>query len=381
MSRWVAMSRWALLPLLSLATLSLATGCVSIGLGEAVVIDEAALDSQRVEVVSKRVHVDVEQDDTRLTVTADRECDIEERARVRRTVERERINNSPAITWQLAIYGSILAGIGTGITVDAQLNVEDSETDGQNYNPLGPRAATAIGVGFLAAGSPLLVIALIDGVRSTGTVDEISETQLPGRVVAKAPTCSERTPAVSAEVLGRTHAGTEIRLGMTDAQGVLEVDLADVVSEQIIASERAMSLALFIEKQHIGMADLKPVAAVHREAYADREEKAWGSVDADACAAGSGAECQALEKFLADYPQSPHAPEARAALAKGKAVIASREMNARREKEKEAAAAAAAAEAKRKKEEAAKVCRQKCSTGCNGNASCVQACVQAKCQL
>ncbi len=357
-----------------------ASGCVTIGFGAPVVVDERPLAESQKVVPTNLGSVDVKQEDTALTVTAERVCDVERRVRVRQTVERERLNLSPAITWQLAIYGLILAGVGTGITVDARLNVEESELDGQGYNPFGPDVATAVGVAFLAASTPLLAIAMIDGIRATGSATEVVETERSGGFAERSTPCETRVPMARSTVTGRTEKGTPVNLGDTDFRGVLTVELADSVSEDITLREGAKRLALFLGRQPIGSADLVPVASVHREARRVREDKEWSAVNAAACEAGSANDCLAVEAFLKKHPDGQHAPEARVALKKGHAAMKHKEAEAKRREQEQAAAAAKAAEEKRKKAEAAQVCRQKCSSGCNGNPQCVNACVAAKCQ-
>lgn len=370
------MKRWLVVLLL------LCTGCVKIGLGEGVVVAEEPLDNKRVQVLSKRVRVSVDQDDTMLTITAERVCDLEERARIQVVTERERVNLQPGVTWQLGIYGAILAGIGTGVVVDAQLNVEDNELDGQNYNPLGPTGATVIGAAFLTAASPMLVIALVDGIRATGTEDEVEETYASRGVIEKNTTCLKRVPVASAKIIGKTRSGTQLMLGHTDAEGTLEIELAEAVPEKVTLDEGALSLALFLDKDEnrFGMADLKPVAAVHHKAKQSRENKEWESIDVEACAKGSATECHALESYLERNPHSPHAPKARAALQKGNAKIAAQKAAEKQRREREAAAAAAAAEERRRQQERARACRSRCASGCNGNQQCVNACVAAKCR-
>lgn len=368
------MKRWLCLLLL------LCTSCVRIGLGEGVVIAEEPLENKRAQILSKRVRVTVDQDDTTITIVAERVCDVEERARIQTTTERERVNLQPGVTWQLGIYGAILAGVGTGVIVDAQLNVEESELDGQGYNPIGPTGATAIGAAFLAAASPMLIIALVDGIRATGTEDEVSEVYQSKGVIEKNTTCLKRVPVASAKIVGETRKGTKLMLGQTDAEGVLEVELAEAVPEKVTIGEGALSLALFLGKHRFGMADLKPVVAMHHMAKRDREDKEWESLDVAACEKGSATECHAIEEFLKRNPHSPHAPAGRAALQKGNAVIASRQAADKQKRDRDAAAAAAAAEERRRQAERARACRARCASGCSGNQQCVNACVAAKCR-
>lgn len=358
----------------------LATGCVSIGLGEPVVVEEQPLDNKRVVVRTNLASVDVDQEDTTLTITAERVCDIEQKVRVKQTLERERINLSPGVTWQLAIYGTILAGIGTGVTVDARLNVEDSDPNGQAYNSIGPDGATAIGAAFLAAGTPLLVIAIVDAIRATGSENEITHTERSAGFVERSTKCETRVPMARTNVMGRTNAGTAVHLGDTDAGGVLAIDLADVVSEDITLREGAKRLALFMGRQPIGSADLKPVASVHREAARVREDQEWAALDVTACEEGSVPDCQAVEAFLKKHPDGQHAPRARIALKTGRDAMKQREAEARRQRQESAKAAAKAAEEQRKKAEAAKVCQTKCASGCKGNQQCTNACVSAQCR-
>lgn len=359
--------------------LVLTTGCVSIGLGEAVVVEERPLDNRRVVVPTQLASVDVDQEDTTLTITAERVCDIEQKVRVQQTLERERVNLSPGVTWQLAIYGAILAGVGTGVTIDARLNVADSDPEARSYNSIGPDAATAIGAAFLAAGTPLLVIAVVDAIRATGSESEIAHTERSAGFIERSTRCETRVPMARSNVMGRTNAGTPINLGDTDARGVLAIDLADVVSEDVTLREGAKRLALFMGRQPIGSADLKPVASVHREAARVREDQEWAALDVTACEEGSQPDCQAVEAFLQKHPDGQHAPRARIALKTGRDAMKQREAEARQKQQASAAAAAKAAEEQRKKAEAARVCRQKCASGCKSNQQCTSACVAAQC--
>lgn len=298
--------RWA--PLLGLLALG-GTGCVKVGLGEPHVVSKRTVSS---EIITTRrdgdVSIRAKQDGVTVTVHATRPC-LATRTKyftVEREIDRERHNEAPGTDWYLVLGGLASAGLGGYlIAKPSALNSNSVDATGAATNSDNSSVAIGLGVSLVALGGILLGVGVVDAARASGSDTRTESTREVGPVLDADAACGTRPFAGAAiEASGR---GQSVRtLGKTGADGTLELNLEDVVSEADARGQR--SLELVYGGESFATLDLQPVL----ETY---EARAWASARAASCASSpADATCIPVEEYLKGYPDGRHAIEARDAM-------------------------------------------------------------------
>ena len=292
------------LPLLALA----AGGCASVRSKPPQFTDEPLRDTREEVVRPGEAHATITQDGTTVAIVASHACDVWDRPVVTRTTRTESYNRTPAVDWVFLAGGVAIAGVGTYTVIDAR-NVYATSTNSRTYNPLGSTGATAIGIGTIALGASLLVIPLVDVIRANRVTVDRQEVTTTGTIAQPNVVCKD-SPLSTASVEGAI-GDKRFPLGSTDATGKLHLDLDTVLDPAWVAPHPPTRMQLVVADATVGDLDLAPL-------YSSREQLAWNKSDIQRCAAPTTAQaCDPARRFIADYPDGPHASEARAALDKG----------------------------------------------------------------
>ena len=232
----------------------------------------------------------------RIVVRRNRPC-IETRYDVvEQTAFHERRDARRLILWEW-LGGAVLAGGGA-----AALAVAPSLSDAPGISPETGEETVSdrttlniIGIAALVAAVPTLAIAITDSVRARDRREVLPRTQVE-RERRQVP-CGADEP-IAGRTVGARHAGLSVSLGNTNAEGVLEVDLAELLSsEVVIGPPQVTSVRLFIAENEVGTLDLRPYLQV----LAERE---WG-------AASEANTIESLENFARRFPTASRADEAR----------------------------------------------------------------------
>jgi hypothetical protein len=263
----------------------LSAGCATIGL-EAPVTHDQRLKSFHIEVpLEGEAVVEVEQVGTDVVLDAKKTCRVEDRRSVRRTTTQERTNAAPGVDWVYGIAGGVATGLGTGVIVDAQLNVAPTQQISQSYNPIGPTNATLIGVALAAAGVGMLVVPIVDATRASGSEEKVDVLDLKGEVIEARKPCFKGA-LESKVVTGRfmiarrtkyehVDEPKSVDLGTTNGDGQLEIDLTDAATDAD-PSANASDMTLLIDGVEVGKVDLTPL-------FHKWEAAAWEGLDRQRC--------------------------------------------------------------------------------------------------
>jgi hypothetical protein len=290
--------------------LAVAPGCTyqyPIRLGPPVISDEPVRADQTE--IPRTWEARVEGDDeggTEYTINVfPKTCDLEERRVVSRTTTRERVNPAKAGDWAWAVIGIGAVGAGVGVTVDAQTKVAPNDMHSRTYNPIGPTAATAIGVGAIVAGAAVLLIPIVDGARVAGSEETTVEETLPGEVVGKGKPCKQRSSfgkALSVRAWGQMYP-----LGKTEPDGSLKVDLDEALPKD--AAGPPEHGVLSVNGDEVGTIDLAGLAHI-------RDQRAWTAAGSAACSAPTkSTSCDGVKGYLRVLPNGKFARVARERLA------------------------------------------------------------------
>jgi hypothetical protein len=246
---------------------------------------------------------------TNLDLTAVHYCDLVEHPVVYRTVTTEHENASAWKDWSIGGAGIALVGGGAYTVIDAR-NVASKSTASKNYNPVGSGGATAIGIAEIAVGVGLGAVAIYDVIRANRIDVETKKAQLDTRTIKERIVCSS-APLAYAPVVGEIgeHA---YNLGATDDAGKLRVDL-DPVMREVLAKDAHLKVK--VATVDVGDLDLSPVYLAH-------EKRGWTNSLANECRnPSSESSCRTLAMFSTEYPDGPHAGEARTILEQSKPAI------------------------------------------------------------
>lgn len=183
----------------------------------------------------------------------------------------------------LELVGSIAALIGGPILLASADNADQR---------LGAAAVTGTGALFLAGFIWTWVVAGDPGEQVILRTDRER-----GRTSGE---CDLR-PAAQVAVTGRIR-GTRIAIGTTGADGVLRVDLAELVTPELLASLAEADRLVLAAESGMRLGDLAAAPLVARE-----EGRAWTE-------AAQAATREAYEAYLARFPRGAHAEDARRAL-------------------------------------------------------------------
>ena len=347
-------------------------------------------------------------DGSMLTIKVARECsndDIEFQT-VETTTKRERTNQSPTADWTAGIAGVAMLGLGamflatpSTFVTSGSGNASGSGTGATGTSSPGTSKGDWIGLGVLlvGAGAALGVIPVVDGVRASGSTREISTAVVTGATVSHASCGTE--PYAKASVSGSLGASKR-PYGVTDADGVLQVNLWEQVSaETITGPNAALTLQLVIDGKRAGQVNIHSLPGSFEETAWQQLVEAVGDGGATGCAKdvvsvpepGPGIEpgalwdlpsCAPLERFVRLYGAGTHGADATDLLKK---------LRAKREAARRASMAAAArvragaaqqAAGRAAAEKQAKehgVCVARCKSECNGDSGCVTTCMKQHC--
>ncbi len=249
---------------------------------------------------------EVEQEGTRLTITVSRACNIRQGRLVDRTTRVESYNQMPALDWLLVGAGAVSIGTGGILLADAR-NTYPDDRQSRTYNATGPATEKLYGYTMIGAGILAGTVAIVDAIRASGSTETRERTNVPGEIERWGVAC-RNTLLVNQEIVG-VAAGQSFALGKTDASGELELDLAQVVPASIVIPGSGARLEIRIQGNVSGQVGLRPL-------YLQREQAAFREAAVAACANPIKADaCEGVKKFILNYPDGPHAKEARAALA------------------------------------------------------------------
>ncbi|MBI5488136.1 MAG: hypothetical protein HY905_12455 [Deltaproteobacteria bacterium] len=223
------------------------------------------------------------------------------------TMERVRHNVREMDDWDFfgwfeVGFGGLATGAGAAVVgvAPSLSNEHDVDPDTGKEDPLSDQeTAYVLGSLALAAGVPVLVMAVVDSFRTVDTDDE-----LPSRedLVDHRTYACDVAPIADVAVLGRVGA-VQIELGVTDAEGHLSVDLEPLLPAHVVAAaEASPPLQVVVGAAVVGEVDLSPyVAFLENAAWAEAQTR--GSVEG-------------WQAFLAVFSNSSGAMEARAEIAR-----------------------------------------------------------------
>ena len=167
-----------------------------------------------------------------------------------------------------------------------------------------------IGIFAAAAGAAMLTVAIVDSVRASGSTERTEYVTDPPSSTVPCP-----GPYANATVGIRFRDDTEVgraAVGKTNALGTLDVDL-DVALESSIIPDPNTAITVLVNSTKVGEFDSAPL-------YKKREERAWSSLNPEACLNPSTVQdCVPFEEFLAKFGDGSYATQAREVLARGKA--------------------------------------------------------------
>lgn len=159
-------------------------------------------------------------------VEVSRNCVARTYDRVETTERSTTINTQGALDWTLGISGVALLGVA-GVTYADSPKVYPKDTSSRTYNEVGPEGERGIAVVTALTGGALLGIAVVDVIRAQGTEEGAPTLSWrKGAVSGKCPSI----PVDGAQIVGTLarRDGSPIALGRTNADGTLEVNLANI---------------------------------------------------------------------------------------------------------------------------------------------------------
>lgn len=219
-----------------------------------------------------------------------------EQLQIHSTIVREA--DSGTLTWEwigaaVGLAASAAAfGIGANASSEKQRDSQTGEESPseQTYYYIAGGAAGALGVG-------LLTYAIVDTVLARD--EKLPVVPRTRRTGTGSQPCGTR-PAADAAVTLETATGDAVPVGRTDANGQLKVDIAAMFPPARLQGESPAELAaLVVDGEFAGTVPLVELREL-------REREAWEAVEPTP---------SSLRAFLAAWPLSPHAPEARTSLA------------------------------------------------------------------
>jgi hypothetical protein len=348
-------------------------GCASIGLRDPPEVHDAIVNKSTQLQPQEGVHADVQQDGTVLKVHLVTSCASVETTTIDRTTTRPRYNASPGRDIAWGVLAAAMVGAGVALTVDAE-SVASDDKHSRTYNSYGPTPERATGIGLMAGGGAVAIIPIVDAFRSSGSTGSTARVTEKRKIVEEGLACPD-APKAHVRVIAAGNGSTRLPLGETDDVGNLRLDLAtlpDVVSR---TTDRPDTLDLStISGDKFGAVSFLPMYAAHEEqAWKDlavpsaacdaaeradacgdiaayvaaypksarageakqllaraapkleraREEAAWATVSAAACARPKSEDgCDGVKSYLGAYPAGAHAEEARRALKRGEPIVA-----------------------------------------------------------
>lgn len=245
--------------------------------------------------------------DEELVIEARRACEAHERKTIDRELETRYDNQARWLDVVLAGSGLALATAGV-ITLIDSANVAPAHGTGPEYNPVGDGTAIAIGTGLLVGGAVLGTIVAIDTLRSRRVTRRTETVRVDGPPFSTKVACRDQPVVDGALVelrLGRIAYGA----GLTDAHGRVATTLSAVIDRSAHVPLRHASAKVIVAGREQGEIDLRRFAV-------NREYEAWSQVNLQQCVEGLTLDaCARVQEHLREYPDGPHADDARRTLA------------------------------------------------------------------
>ena len=238
-------------------------------------------------------------------------CDVREEYTNGETRISERVNESKTLDWALLGTGVAFAGAGIATVADAS-HVYSSDKSSQNYNPVGPSNAQAIGFGLAAVGAALLVVPVVDALRAQGETRELVKVNEDGDVVESGATLQALSEGVGGGIdcarTGRLRGNTRTpcQLALRTPLGPSRLILEPIVPSDLRWTYSKYSVIVGTEKAaHLVLTPLVTI----------REARAWSALDRSKCSSPTtSTACGPIAEYLDQYSGGPHASEAQALL-------------------------------------------------------------------
>ena len=270
-------------------------GCARMGVGPAVVTDVPKGVEHR-SIRNGSSDGIVNQDGLHVSVRVAEHCNVLRIDKIERTTIREHQNLTPQNDWWAGIGGTVLIAAGAvAIAKPATLQPKDGSASLEDVRGTG---YVMVGLGALLAAVPV-----IDYVRVHREAEhKVERVEEPGPLVQRDVRCG--VPAEGTELTSRDPKGRTISLGRTDRRGVVTANLDDVVPTAWAFSKDAR-LGVYLDDKALGELALT-------ELYAHREAAAWQLAESNACRTSLDATaCDAQAAYVRQFPDGPHAAEAR----------------------------------------------------------------------
>ncbi len=366
------MFRHALAGVTLLALAGASTGCDSIRL-TTVDTHETVLSRTREVVPGPSVKVQSRLEGARLLLQTMQGCDLVEEERVRLIDIRE---SDEDLIEELILLGVGLIPLATGIAmlVDAP-EVYSDDRNAREYNSVGEDGAMVGGVILTSIGGLLTLIPTVQLLRvAAAGEEEESVTTRRGDTLETNVPCEEPTGPIRTTVeilVGDKVAGTF----STDADGMLEVDLARTIPPSLADSHDTITVV--VAGRPVAEIDMATIRDSQILLDTEREDNVWRRIDVERCrsAAPQDSEaCAPLEAFLEMFPKGRHADEARWVLEqRGGAVLATEPPV------DEATRDAVDAAQRALRDKMRRACELECRKSCKGVPACITTCVTDVC--
>ncbi|MBW2458680.1 MAG: hypothetical protein JRI68_29550 [Deltaproteobacteria bacterium] len=365
------MFRHALVGVTLLALAGASTGCDSIRL-TTVDTHETVLSRTREVVPGPSVRVQSRLEGARLLLQTMQGCDLVEEERVRVIEIRE---SDEDLIEEFILLGVGLIPLATGIAliVDAP-EVYSDDRNTREYNSVGEDGAMVGGVILTSIGGLLTLIPTVQLLRvAAAGEEEESVTTRRGDTLETNVPCEEPTGPIRTTV--------EIRVGdktvgtfSTDADGMLEVDLARTVPRSLADSHDTITVV--VAGRAVAEIDMATIRDSQITLDSEREDNVWRRIDVERCRSAPPQDSQAcapLEAFLEMFPEGRHAEEARWVLEqRGGSVLATDPVDGATRDAVDAAQRAV-------QEKMRRACELECRKSCKGVPACLTTCVNDVC--
>jgi len=202
--------------------------------------------------------------------------------------------------------GVLLGGLGAAVIVDPSI-VKTSTNGVEDEDGGSEGGKRALGVGVAAVGGLLLVSALVDVIRASGTTEYVEEVALDPTDSSGTVQCPSDKTRYANGTVHVTLGEESYEVGKTNARGLLDVDLDDVIDAAVIPEARGR-IAILVDGNEAAQVSSAPL-------FKKRERRAWASLRQGACMEPvTATACDPFVEFLAQYPDGAHAAKARAIL-------------------------------------------------------------------
>ncbi|MCL2825396.1 MAG: hypothetical protein FWD57_15500 [Polyangiaceae bacterium] len=229
-----------------------------------------------------------------------------------RTTTVDSYNKNP---WRTT--GAIVGGLVLGAWGIAEMGRESVEVTCQGAECGGTddqgNSTKGVALAFAGLGVGLVVAGVVDVVRANKTDTHKAEYTAPGRTVPSQCPQSQADYA-NARVVVKHGNQISLRVGTTDSNGFLEVDLDRVIPGNVVA-EPSLHFVITVQDERVGMVPSKPL-------FAKREERVWRTLNRQKCERPTTArDCIPFVEFIAMFPKGSHVSEARQIITRGMPAI------------------------------------------------------------